>query len=847
MGIGVQLRVGLGVILALVIVLAAVAWHQNNVLWQEAKGMYDHPLAVKRAAGDLKADILSAHWGMEDLFLAKDPKEQDGIIQIIEKCEADTEKQLAVLYERYLGPRSDIDHVAQNFSRCKANREQVIGLLRAGRTAEADALNLHKSAGLASPHVSQILAHVQELADFAHASAQSFYEKARERRVLLRAELVGLGLGILLLALGVSYILVENIRGPLKALASATSQYQQGNMDARSGYVSANEFGMLSASFNELAGAIQGEMTIRKSASQIADVMLREGELHRFCRELLRVLMEHTGSQIAGLYLLNPDKTQFEHVASIGLAERARAAFSALPGEGEFGRALAARKIQHITEIPADTPFTFVTVSGDFRPCDMMTIPVLSGEEVVAMISLASLHPYTPQTLRLTQDILSTLAARMNGVLAFQKIKELAETLEHQNRELEAQKKELAVQADELTEQNTELEMQKRQLDEVNRLKSRFLSNMSHELRTPLNSVIALSGVLSRRLVKAIPEEEYNYIEVIERNGKNLLALINDILDLSRIESGREEIRVSRFSIRELVDDVTAMIEPQAREKGIALKNQVLLDLPQIASDPDKCRHILQNLIGNAVKFTEEGQVAITSQLGSGVMRISIMDTGIGIAGNQFSEIFDEFRQADDSASRKYGGTGLGLSIARKYALLLNGDITVESTPGKGSTFTLHLPLSLEPDGAVEFGEKGFIARGLSGLEKVPTGQGHSILLVEDSEPAVIQMTDILKTHGYRIQVARNGREALAQIEDTLPDAMILDLMMPEVDGFEVLKQIRSSERTATIPVLILTAKHVTREELSFLKGNGIHQLIQKGDVSKIQLLRAVAQMVAKA
>jgi signal transduction histidine kinase/CheY-like chemotaxis protein len=844
MGIGVQLRLGLGLILALVVVLGAVAWHQTNVLWQETKGLYDHPLMVKGAVGELKADILSAHWGMEDLFFTKDPQEREDIIRIIEACEADAREQLTVLYDRYLGPRTDIDHVARAISQCRANREQVVGLLRAGNTAEANALNVHKSAGLASPHVSQILAHVQELADFAHASAQSFYEKARQRRVLLRAELVALALGILLLALVVSYILVENIRRPLKALASATSQYRQGNMDARSGYVSANEFGMLSASFNELAGAIQGEMTIRKSASEIADVMLREGELHPFCRELLRVLMEHTGSQIAALYLLNPDKTQFEHVASIGLAEGARASFSALPGEGEFGRALASRKIQHITRIPADTPFTFVTVAGDFRPSDILTIPVLSGEEVVAMISLASLHPYSSQSLRLTEDILKTLSARMNGVLAFQQITDLAEKLEHQNRELEAQKKELAVQADELTEQNTELEMQKRQLDEVNRLKSRFLSNMSHELRTPLNSVIALSGVLSRRLVKTIPEEEYGYIEVIERNGKNLLALINDILDLSRIESGREEIRLSRFSIRELVDDVAAMIEPQTREKGVALKNQVPSDLPQITSDPDKCRHILQNLIGNAVKFTEGGQIAITSELGSGLVRISITDTGIGIAENQFSQIFDEFRQADDSASRKFGGTGLGLSIAKKYALLLNGDITVQSTPGKGSAFTVHLPLSLEAADAAAAG-KGFTEKSPSGLTKAPAGRGHSILLVEDSEPAVIQMKDILDTHGYRVQVARNGREALEQIKETVPDAMILDLMMPEVDGFEVLRTVRGSERTAQIPVLILTAKHVTKEELSFLTGNRIHQLIQKGDISKTELLKAIAQMIA--
>ncbi len=202
----------------------------------------------------------------------------------------------------------------------------------------------------------------------------------------------------------------------------------------------------------------------------------------------------------------------------------------------------------------------------------------------------------------------------MNGVLDHQQLQELAARLEGQNRELETQKQELAAQADELTEMNTELEMQKRQVDEANRLKSVFLSNMSHELRTPLNSVIALSGVLNRRLAGTLPKEERGYLDVIERNGKHLLALINDILDLSRIEADREELNPARFSVRTLAGEVVAMIEPQAREKSITLTNLVGDDLPLVYSDPDKFQHILQNLVGNAVKFTETGSVEISAR-----------------------------------------------------------------------------------------------------------------------------------------------------------------------------------------------------------------------------------------
>jgi CheY-like chemotaxis protein/anti-sigma regulatory factor (Ser/Thr protein kinase) len=271
--------------------------------------------------------------------------------------------------------------------------------------------------------------------------------------------------------------------------------------------------------------------------------------------------------------------------------------------------------------------------------------------------------------------------------------------------------------------------------------------------------------------------------------------------------------------------------------------------LPEIVSDADKCRHIFQNLIGNAIKFTDSGSVEVTARQEGGEICVAVRDTGIGIPEDQLAHIFEEFRQADNSASRKYGGTGLGLTIARRYATLLQGSVTVESEVGKGSTFTVRLPLELKAEaGVAEEAAEGFEASGAAaGLGVAAAGRGQTILLVEDSEPAIIQMTDILSKNGYRVKVARNGHEALARIDEALPDGMILDLMMPEMDGFEVLRTIRGTEKAGRLPVLILTAKHVTRDELSFLKGNHVHQLIQKGDVSRNDLLAAVSRMVMPA
>ncbi len=920
MKIGTQLRLGLGAILFLVVALGVMAWLQTDKLWFSTKDLYEHPLQVRGTIGHLEADIESISMHVRDLFLAQNDQEKTASLQNLEIRKTDAGRQFNILYDRYLGPRDDITTLQDDFLKWNVLRDETIRLLQAGKTAEA-AAGIRPGGGQAAQG-DAVRSRLQKIDDFAKNKGDEFYAAATAQNDTITRQLAVFVIVILLLALVVAWLLLKGIKDPLAELTAATDAFRQGKLDGRCGYTSANEFGALAASFNTMAATIQTEMQVNKNAAQLAGVMLREEEVHAFCREMLKELLHHTDSQVGAVYFLNEAKTDFEHFASIGLGAGGRAAFSATALEGELGTALATRKIQRITDIPADTRFTFAAVSGAFKPREIVTIPVLSDHTVSAVISLASIRAFDPVAIRLVSDIWSVLTARVNGVLAFRKVKDLAAALEHQNQELDARKRELTAQAHEVTEQNAELEMQKRQLGEANRLKNAFLSNMSHELRTPLNSVIALSGVLSRRLATTIPEEERGYLEIIERNGKGLLTLINDILDLSRIEAGREELGVSRCSVRDLAGELVAMLEPQAVEKKIALLNQVPADLPLIATDPDKLRHILQNLIGNAVKFTEQGQVTVNAEVHQrraedadqrsadrdqrsadrdqrstdrerrsenkyqrsedrdrksedrdqrsadrdqksedrdqraedserlSDILITVTDTGIGIAADHLPHIFDEFRQADGSTSRKYGGTGLGLAIAKKYAQLLGGGITVASTPGQGSTFTLRLPLALEGErpalSEVEGSREPGIREGGRSLHpQPPAGQGQTILVVEDNESAIIQLTDILQSQGYRVLVAHNGQEALAQIAQNLPAAMILDLMMPEVDGFAVLKAIRGLERTARLPVLILTANHVTKEELSFLKGNNIHQLIQKGDINKAGLLAEVARMVA--
>ncbi len=843
--IGTQLILGNATMLLFVVVIGVVSFLQSDEVRQQTETIFKHPLQVKNALSRLNVCILNARLGERDLLLVKSDQEKHDALQLMELSTAKGMQQFDVLYALYLGPRKDIDDAYNAFISWKVSNQENTRLALSGDIEQAT--NNIRFAGSVRIHREEMMSKIKIIDDFAQNKAETLFATANESHKTFNIQLILMVTTILLLALIISFILIRNIRKPLNELTSAAKRFRDGDMSTRSSYSSTNEFGMLSDSFNALANDIQINDELDDKVSSLAALMLSEYDAKKFFQATLNALATHTGSQMAAIYLLSADKKTFDHFESTGVDNNARQSFAADSLEGEFGAALSSQKVQHLKNIPKDTRFVFHTVSGKFIPHEIITIPVLADNEVVAVISLATISTYSKQSVQLIDNILVTLCARIEGILAYHNIKEFSKKLEHQNLELDAQKTELASQSSELMEQNTWLEIQKKQLDEANRLKTNFLSNMSHELRTPLNSVIALSGVLNRRLANQIPNEEYSYLEVIERNGKHLLMLINDILDISRIEAGKEEIECTKFSISNLIAEVVSMIHPQAKERNIGLLQLVTDADVFITSDAGKCSHILQNLVGNAVKFTEKGNVVIEARQGINNISIVVTDTGIGISENQLPHIFDEFRQADGSTSRRFGGTGLGLAIAKKYANLLGGTITVTSISGKGSEFTLTLPSNYAAENRIhEAAETTRIKYPIKQNPSKPISDPtvKTILLVEDSEPAIIQIKDFLEESGYRMLIAHNGSEALEIINHTIPDAMILDLMMPGIDGFEVLKTMREAEPTAKIPVLILTAKHITKDELSFLKRNNIHQLIQKGDVNRSDLTKAVATMV---
>jgi signal transduction histidine kinase/DNA-binding response OmpR family regulator/HAMP domain-containing protein len=844
--IGTQLRIGFGAMMLLVAILGFISYQHTNEIAQQTETMYDHPLQVSRAVGELKFNITAMHREMKDLFLPESDERMPVTISNIELYKSDAFEQINILSKWYLGPRPDIDTLKQNFILWNSMREETILLLRAGKKTEA-ALRTYTEDGIAGIQFENVLISLDKVDVFAQNKAKSLQTKTQEINRSLNKQLIILVAAFLMLLLLISDFLIRAIRLPIDELSEAALRFKEGDLNARSLNTSKNEFGGLAASFNSLVNTIQANIEISNKVVMLTNKMLSEDDAKIFFQNTLQILMDQTDSQMAAAYLLSDDKKYFEYFESIGIDDDAKKSFSASGHEGEFGAAFTSHRIQHLKNIPETTRFLYNTIKGKFIPNEIITIPILAGAEVIAIISLSSVGVYNQSSIQLIESIQSTYAARIEGILAYRRIKEISARLEAQNRELEMQQRELKAQSSELTEQNRELEVQKNQLSEANKLKTSFLSNMSHELRTPLNSVIALSGVLSRRLAKQIPDEEHSYLEVIERNGNNLLSLINDILDISRIESGMEEIELTQFDLCATINDVANMIQPLAIEKNLYLKNVADDCDIQIITDTSKFRHILQNLIGNAVKFTENGGVSISVKRLVDKVAIVVADTGIGISAENLPHIFDEFRQADSGVSRRFGGTGLGLAIAKKYAILLGGSITVMSKMGEGSEFILSLPLVFDENYKIidNIPVDYNITKTISKLEnRKVLSKTKTIMLVEDSEPAVIQIKDFLEENGYKVIVAQNGSKALELFNTVIPDAIILDLMMPEIDGFQVLQSIRNAEITAHIPVLILTAKYITKDDLQFLKRNNVYQLIQKGDIKRHELVKVVGEMI---
>jgi signal transduction histidine kinase/DNA-binding response OmpR family regulator len=378
---------------------------------------------------------------------------------------------------------------------------------------------------------------------------------------------------------------------------------------------------------------------------------------------------------------------------------------------------------------------------------------------------------------------------------------ELMAEIQQKNRELEQHSAELEATVALRTE---ELKHAMESAEDASRAKSAFLANMSHELRTPMNAIIGYSEMLMEDAEDDGNQEAAGDLKKIHGAGTHLLSLINDVLDLSKIEAGKMETYLETFGIPQLVDEVVATIDALIKKNDNRLKAVIDPTLGEMHADVTKVRQALFNLLSNAAKFTQQGEIGLVVKSeqvdGADWVRFSVSDSGIGIPPEKIDHVFEEFSQADVSTTRDYGGTGLGLPISRRFCQMMGGDITVESTVGKGSTFTIRLPLKV-----AEAAEEAEAAAEHTPVVLPEPGEEQVVLVVDDDPNALDLLGRTLQEAGVRVVTASEGHEALHLARTLQPAAITLDVLMPGIDGWEVLRELKADPATQDIPVIMVT------------------------------------------
>jgi signal transduction histidine kinase/HAMP domain-containing protein len=684
---------------------------------------------------------------------------------------------------------------------------------------------------------------VDQLSSFAAEVTRVAREVGREGRLGGQAEVEGVS--------GTWKRLTENVNElagtltrQIRAISEVTSAVATGDLTRTISVEAAGEVAELKDNINtmvrslrETTEANQQQGWLQTSLARIAGLMQGQRDLAVVAELIMNELIPLVGGQQGAFFLTETSdgETRLRLIAGYGLPPGGGAPGQVLLGESLIGQVARTRRPIILDGVPAG--YTRISSAiGESRPVNVMIVPVVFEGQVLGVIEAGSLWPFTQAHRDFLEQLMEAIGVNVNTMIANARTDALLDqsqrlTAELQSRQMELQRSnaELADKAALLAAQNRdietknaeieqarqEIEERAKQLDQASRYKSQFLANMSHELRTPLNSLLVLARLLAQNPLGNLTGKQVEYATVIHSSGSDLLRLINDILDLTKVEAGKMDINPERFALAGLIEDLRGVFGPLTEEKRLGLTITTGPGVPaDLVTDKQRLRQILYNLLSNAVKFTERGRVELLIETaaaqfpdtGSRIV-FSVTDTGIGISPDNLSSIFSAFQQADGTTSRRYGGTGLGLAICREVAARLGGEVTVHSEFGAGSTFGLHLPLTQHGGSH----PRAFAAEG--SIRPVPAAmphealRGHKVLVVDDDPRNAFVLTDILEMHGMTVVQATDGRKAIAELAPGDIDLVLMDVMMPRMDGYETTRAIRRMPQYARLPVITVTAR----------------------------------------
>jgi signal transduction histidine kinase/HAMP domain-containing protein/ActR/RegA family two-component response regulator len=704
--------------------------------------------------------------------------------------------------------------------------------------------------------------------------------------------------------------LAANLTNQVRAIADVATAVTEGDLTRQVGVEASGEVAVLKDKLNQMI------RNLRETTRQNTEQDWLKTNLERFSRMLqgqrdlatvsnmiLSELAPLVSAQHGVFYTLASLDDGGEPVllyqAGYGFKERKQLAKHFRLGEGLVGQCAQEKERILLTDVPGD----YVRINsglGESTPLNIIVLPILFEGAVRAVVELASFSYFsaTHQVFldQLTESIglvLNTIEANALTENLLKQSQSQAQELQTRQEELSRSNEDLGRQASRLAEQNSEVERKNQEVEHAKRLveekaeqlaissryKSEFFSNMSHELRTPLNSLLILAGELESNSEQNLTAGQVEYASVIRSSGNDLLLLLDDILDLAKVESGTVTLRIGELPLLELQEAIERDFGHVAAHQGLSFEVELAAGLPaSIATDPDRLRQVLKNLLSNAFKFTEEGHVSVRVRLAedgwsrsneqlrhaASVISFSVSDSGIGVTPEQQQLIFEAFAQADGGTARQYGGTGLGLSISRELVRLLGGEITLVSTLGEGSTFTLYLPATqpVEIDMPPELEElqaarpppapmpahlNGDSALAIAApprpaqrIAPVPsadaTRAGLKVLVVDDDFRNVFALSALLERFHLEVVSAESGEQGIAILEQNPDvDLVLVDIMMPGMDGYETMRTMRELSFGASLPLIAFTAK-VSENERQRCTNAGASAYVSK-PVDTAQLL----------
>lgn len=602
----------------------------------------------------------------------------------------------------------------------------------------------------------------------------------------------------------------------------------------------------------EAASQMEDTNWVQTQLAQIGNVYQGINNTPELAEKLLTRIVPLLEASYGLFYYVHPDVKgdQFQLEYSYGAyGEMSGTVPGFNPGQGVIGRAAIEQKAHTLTA-DKDHPIRIQTGLGYSIPQQIVVTPIIFAGRTVAVLELGSASKFASRHCQLIDQICSSFGAIISNIENRMQVEELLRNSSIMNQELQTQQEELQTQQEELQVQQEELQTTNEQLRErtsfaenkarelettrqelelyaeqlklSSSYKTEFLANMSHELRTPMNSILILSQLIAESQPRGDKDEMPEYGHIINRSAQDLLALIDDILDLSKVEAGMVEVQRELISIHDIPEVMGYNFNKLAEQKNLEFYSKVDDTAPPtFYTDGKRLQQILKNLLSNAFKFTSEGEVQLRiapaekvpvaagyslPEHAKNMLAISVTDTGIGIAADKQQVVFEAFRQADGARTdRDYGGTGLGLSICREFSQLLGGFITVESEIGKGSTFTLYLPSMPEDITPNSPETAASVPAGLP--EELKMLKGKKVLIVDDDFRNIFALEGALKSKGMEVMSAYNGKEALEMMEQGQPDLVLMDIMMPIMDGYKTMENIRSQPQWKELPIIALTAK----------------------------------------